>query len=230
MLDYSKLRNSLTCHFENQEEIEKKFIIDEIKARQDKLEKKDEQIANLEYEKGLILSDILNTINTDLRNSSWNLFRYFDADIFWQAWRYCQHKDELKEDVKNGEMTKDDFDKSKTSFEYTKDVVQRKFFGEEFKDKVKFKEILKNWEVGYEYVFTYKKQEIQVFIPTFMCDAKTYDYMLSGYHASYRESEVCISWITQDLDYNKVAERLQEWLRNEEWKKKDEKNREEKKK
>ena len=224
MLDYSKVRNSLTYFYDDQEEREKKFVVDEIKSRQDKLAKKDEEISNLQYERNLILLDVIGTINNDLRNSGWNLFKYFDGDIFWKAWKYCHHKDELEGMLKSGDkdMPQEEFDKYKSSFGYTKDTVQRVFFGE-LKDKVKFKEIIRSWEIGYDYIFIYKKQEIQVFIPTFLCDEKTYGYMLNGYHVSYSESDCCTSWITHDLDYHKVADRLQEWLRNEEWKKKDEK-------
>ena len=76
MLDYSKVRNSLTYFYEDQEEREKKFIVDEIKSRQDKLAKKDEEISNLQYERNLILLDVIGTINNDLRNSGWNLFKF----------------------------------------------------------------------------------------------------------------------------------------------------------
>ena len=218
MLDYGKLR-SLTYFVDNQEEVEKKFILDEINLRLDRLAKKEEKIKTLEYEKNLILNDICAAINTDLRNSRWNLFSYFNVDIFWKAWKYCHYKEDL---VKNKEIKKDEYRTYESSFGYTKDHVARIFFGDDLKDVVTFKTIMKYWETGYEYVFNYKDQEITIFIPTFMCDQKTYEDMLNGYHASYRESESCTCWITHDLDYHKVAQRLQEWLKNEEWKKKDE--------
>ena len=219
MLNYDKVRNSLNYFHDNQEELEKKFIVDEINLRLDRLSKKTEEITKLEYEKNLILNDVCGVINNDLRNSRWNLFSYFTQDIYWKAWKYCHYKEDLEEDVKNKELTSDEFNSYKSSFGYTKDTVQRVFFGEELKDMVEFKEIIRDWEIGYSYNFIYKDQEIQIFIPTFMCDESTYQYMLDGYHVSYRESENCTSWITHNLDYHKVASRLQEWLKNEEWKK-----------
>ena len=93
------------------------------------------------------------------------------------------------------------------------------FFGE-LKGKVKFKEIIKNWTVGYDYIYTYKDQEVNILIPVFHADDKDYGYALEGYRAGYKESECVQGYIANDLDYKKVAEKLQDWLINEKWKEK----------
>ena len=101
----------------------------------------------------------------------------------------------------------------------TVNLVSDYFFGE-LKDKVKFKEIIKNWTVGYDYIYTYKDQEVNILIPVFHADDKDYGYALDGYRAGYKESECVQGYIANDLDYKKVAEKLQDWLINEKWKEK----------
>lgn len=215
------LHETITSYLNERDEEEKTFVLEKIKLRQEVLTNKDNEIDKLQYERTLILNDICNTINIDLRNSSWNLFRFFEPNMFWKAWKYFHYKKDLDNDLKNKEITQEEYNSYKSSFGYTKDTVQRVFFGEDFKEKVEFKEVIGFWEVGYEYIFTYENQEIQIFIPNFNCDAKTYEYMLKGYHISYRQDECCVCYIVEDLDYNKVANKLQEWMKNEEWKTKD---------
>ena len=88
------------------------------------------------------------------------------------------------------------------------------------KDEVIFKEIIKNWAVGYDYIYIYKGQEISIFIPIFHADIKDYIYALNGYRAGYKESECVQGYIANSLDYKEVAKKLQDWLINEKWKEK----------
>ena len=69
-------------------------------------------------------------------------------------------------------------------------------------------------------IYTYKKQEISIFIPIFHADDKDYYYALNGYSANYKESEHCQGYIANSLEYTEVAEKLQDWLINEKWKEK----------
>ena len=94
------------------------------------------------------------------------------------------------------------------------------YFFDKLKDDVVFKEIIKNWTIGYDYVYTYKGQEISIFIPTFHADINDYCYALAGYKANYKESEHVKGYIANSLDYKEVAEKLQDWLINEKWKEK----------
>ena len=92
------------------------------------------------------------------------------------------------------------------------------FFGK-LKDEVKFKEIIKNWAVGYDYVYIYKDQEITIFIPNFLADETTWHTVLDGYRVNYKESEYFSGFVCSGLDYKKVAKELQEWMLAEEWNK-----------
>ena len=217
MLDYSEVVNRYLHSAEEKQKAEKQFVIDKIKLRQDRLTNKRKQIEELQYEEQLILGNLIATINQDLRNSAWNLFRYFEPGIFWKAWRWNQHKDSVDKDFADKDIDEQEYNSYKSAFGYTKDTIQRVFFGEEFKDKANFKEIIMNWEIGYDYIFTCKRQEIHIFIPTFNCTDKTYTYELNGYHFSYKDSNISTTWVCHNLDYQVVADRLQEWLRDEEW-------------
>ena len=211
--------DGLDTYFENQEKKEKQELLDKIKKVQDRLDSKDRVIEELQYERDLIFGNLCNIISNDLRNSIFNIFREFTSDICWKAWRWCHCKDDVDEELTNGKLTKDEYEQYKACFDMTVSRVSDCFF-DKLKDEVIFKEIIKNWAVGYDYVYTYKGQEISIFIPIFHADIKDYIYALDGYRASYKESKYVRDYITSSLDYKEVAEKVQDWLINEKWKEK----------
>ena len=209
----------LDAYFENQEKKEKQELLDKIKKVQDSLNNKDRAIEELQYERNLIFGNLCNIISNDLRNSVFNIFRGFTSDICWKAWRWYHYKDNVDEELANGKLTKDEYDKYKACFDLTVGRISDYFFGK-LKDEVKFKEIIKNWTVGYDYIYAYKDQEVNILIPVFHADDKDYGYALDGYRAGYKESECVQGYIANDLDYKEVAKKLQDWLINEKWKEK----------
>ena len=214
-LDFS----DYNAYFENQEKKEKQELLDKIKKVQDRLNNKDNAIEELQYERNLIFGNLCNIISNDLRNSAFNIFRGFTSDICWKAWRWCNYKDRVDEELINGKLTKDEYDKYMACFDLTVGRIIGCFFGE-LKGKVKFKEIIKNWTVGYDYIYTYEDQEVNILIPIFNADDKDYGYALEGYRAGYKESERVRGYIANGLDYKEVAKKLQDWLINEKWKEK----------
>ena len=211
--------DGLDAYFEKQEKKEKQELLDKIKKVQDRLDSKDRVIEELQYERDLIFGNLCNIISNDLRNSIFNIFREFTSDICWKAWRWCHCKDNVDKELANGKLTKDEYEQYKACFDMTVSRVSDCFF-DKLKDEVIFKEIIKNWAVGYDYVYTYKGQEISIFIPIFHADIKDYIYALDGYRASYKESEYVRDYIASSLDYKEVAEKVQDWLINEKWKEK----------
>jgi hypothetical protein len=211
--------DGLMACFEDREKKEKQDLLDKIKKVQDRLANKDKAIEELQYERNLIFGNLCSIISNDLRNSAFNIFRGFTSDMFWKAWRWSCHKDTVDKELEKGDLTQEEYKSHKTAFDMTVSIVKSKFFGD-LKDKVKFKGIIMSWTVGYDYIYTYKKQEISIFIPVFHADDKDYYCALSGYRANYKESEYCSGYICNDLDYKKVAEKLQDWLINEKWKEK----------
>ena len=211
--------DGLDAYFENQEKKEKQELLDKIKKVQDRLNNKDKAIEELQYERDLIFGNLCNIISNDLRNSIFNIFRGFTSDICWKAWKWSQYKDSIDEELDNDELTKDEYEQYKACFDTTVSLVSSYFF-DKLKDEIKFKEIIRNWTTGYDYVYTYKGQEISIFIPIFHADINDYCYALAGYKAGYKESEHVKGYIANSLDYKEVAEKLQDWLINEKWKEK----------
>ena len=207
------------AYFENQEKKEKQELLDKIKKVQDRLNNKDKAIEELQYERNLIFDNLCSIISNDLKNSVFNIFREFTSDICWKAWRWCSYKDKIDKSFDNGKITKDEYEQYKACFDTTISRVSDYFF-DKVKDDVVFKEIIKNWTVGYDYIYTYKGQEISIFIPIFHADIKDYCYALIGYKAGYKESEHVQGYIASGLDYKEVAEKVQDWLINEKWKEK----------
>ena len=210
--------DGLDAYFENQEKKEKQELLDKIKKVQDRLDSKDRVIEELQYERDLIFGNLCNIISNDLRNSIFNIFRGFTSDICWKALRWCRYKDNIDEDLANGELTKDEYKQYEVCFNLTVRRISEYFFGK-LKDEAKFKEIIKNWAVGYDYVYTYKDQEITIFIPNFLADETTWHTVLDGYRVNYKESEYFSGFVCSGLDYKKVAKELQEWMLAEGWNK-----------
>lgn len=209
----------LDTYFENQEKKEKQELLDKIKKVQDRLNNKDKAIEELQYERNLIFGNLCSIISNDLKNSVFNIFRGLTSDICWKAWKWSQYKDSIDEEFANGKLTKDEYEQYKACFDMTVNRISGYFFGK-LKDELIFKEIIKNWTAGYDYVYTYKEQEISIFIPIFHADIKDYCYALIGYKAGYKESEHVQGYIASGLDYKEVAEKVQDWLINEKWKEK----------
>ena len=107
------------AYFENQEKKEKQELLDKIKKVQDRLNNKDKAIEELQYERDLIFGDLCNIISNDLRNSVFNIFRGFTADLCWKAWRWCHYKNDVDEELAKGKLTKDEYEQYKTCFDIT---------------------------------------------------------------------------------------------------------------
>ena len=208
----------LDAYFENKEKKEKQELLAKIKKVQDRLNNTDKAIEELQYERDLIFGNLCSIISNDLKNSVFNIFRGFTSDICWKAWRWCHYKDNVNEELTNGKLTKDEYEQYKACFDMTVRLVSDYFFGK-LKDEVIFKEIIKNWAVGYDYVYTYKDQEITIFIPNFLADETTWHTVLDGYRVNYKESEYFSGFVCSGLDYKKVAKELQEWMLAEGWNK-----------
>lgn len=213
--DLYELRDNI----EKQQEAKKQELLDKIKQAQDRVAKKDELIKELLFERNLIFNDFLGIVNKDLRDSYFNLFRGCVDDFLWKAWMWSCNKDKLDKKLKKEELTKEGYKTYKLFFEISTKDVKNAFFGN-LKDDVKFKSIIMSWTTGYEFTYTYKDQEIIIFIPLFRAnDENTLYDTLRGYRVNYKESEHCEGWICGGLDYKEVGKTLQEWLKNESWKK-----------
>ena len=210
--------DALQKRWEAEEEAKRQELLDEIKQAQDRIAAKDKAIEEMKFERELIFNNFLSILNNKLRLSTFNIFYGFNNDMFWKAWRWINHKDTVDKELKNKEITKEEYNNHKLCFEMTVHGVQEKFFGE-LKDQVQFKELIKCWTTGYDYTYTYKDQEIIIFIPLFSADKDSWHEALGGYRINYKESEYVHGWVCGGLDYKKVAKELQDWLKNEGWKK-----------
>lgn len=209
---------ALRARFDAEEAAKKKALLDKIELIKTRMTNKDKAIEELKYERDLIFGDLRSVISNDLCRSSFNLFMGYNSDMLWKAWRWSSRKSIVDEELKNGDITNDEYHQHEFCFDFTTNTVRRKFFGE-FTDEVEFKEIIMAWTIGYDFVYRYKDQEITIFIPVFHADEKDWEYALIGYRAKYRESEYVDEGICSGLEYKEVAAKLQDWMRNEGWKK-----------
>ncbi len=160
--DLYELRDSI----EEQEKAKKQEVLDKIKKAQDRIAKKDELIKELLFERSLIFNNFLDIINKDLHDSSFNIFGGYIGDFLWKSWMWSCNKDNLNEKLKKEELTKEEYKSYKQLFEISTKEVKNAFFGD-LKDDVKFKKIMMYWTTGYDFIYTYKDQEIMIYIPLF---------------------------------------------------------------
>lgn len=207
----------MTSLWEDREKAETQKILDRLDQTKTRMQNKDKTIEELKYERNLIFKDLCRIINDEVRLSFLNLFMGFNvSDFLNKAWRWHCRKEALDEEFAKGELSKRDYESYKTSFDIAVDTVTKSFFGE-LKDKVQFKAIIAAWTTGYDFVYTYKDQEITIFVPVFHADERDWEYALMGYRVNYRESEYVQEWIYGGLDYQEVAKKLQEWMLSEGW-------------
>lgn len=186
-------------------------LLNDIQRIRERMTRKEREIEELTYERNLIMNHLCSQlIEKDLRTSYFNIFRYNNEDLLIEACNYNSHKKELK-----GKALKD----YKNSFDYAVNRVMEVFFGS-LKDEVKFKNICMYRPLtGYDFIYIYKNIEIEIFIPTFIADEKTYKEALSGYRICYQKSEFCRDLLFNGLDYKEIAKKLQTWIKEEGWKK-----------
>lgn len=217
-MELDETMKELHERLEAEEKVKKQALLDELKQAQARIAAKDKAIEELKFERELIFNNFLSIINNKLHMSSFNIFYGFNADMFWKAWRWSNHKDTVDKELKDGKLTEEEYKNHKLCFTMTVNSVKEHFFGD-LKDKVKFKELIMNWTAGYNYTYTYKGQEIIIFIPLFSADEKNWPKALGGYSVNYKESEYVNGWVCGGLDYKKVAKELQDWMLAEGWKK-----------
>ena len=215
MLSYDFYNNIYGIDFEAREKAKDQYVLDELTKRREKLKAKEESIENLQYERNLVLNDILTVIREDLNQSGYNMFRYLnEGDLFWEAWRYGNHhKDKDFEPYQDKEVKK----KEKQSFEFVTHQIEHMLLKDNPDFKFDNEVIDSDFSLYYEFTYKYKNQKIYVCIPNFKCATdRNYLSLLNGYVIRYRESEYCTGWITSDLDYHNIYEKLMAWI-NEHW-------------
>ena len=189
---------------EAKRQIETKKLLDKINYRQGLIDEKNELIEKINFEKTLIIDDLLKTIK-NLNSSEISLIWGANSQYFYDAWRYFHSKDETK----NEETKK----KWKQSYNYVIARVNSVILLDN-KD-FKLKKIITYGYDGYQYAFEYKykKQMFEVVIPMFdNTTNENYKEMLSGYRVYIQTSESCWSSIINDLDPNIVAQKLKEYI------------------
>ncbi len=222
MLDYSYFNNVYGFDFYTVDQLKSNYIVNEIKKRQEKLAAKEEMIANLQYEKDLILNDIIEVIKQDLAISGHYILRGFNAETMLEkAWRYCCHKNE-PEYYQTEEAREED----KNCYNYILITINRSILLDKKEFKFNDKIINYNYGTSYEFEYIIRGHKIFINIPNYSnANVKNYLDLLEGYIVRYEESENVYGIITNNLDYQELAKDLIAWI-NKTWPKKGKKEKE----
>lgn len=212
-LDYSMIENmylgspgttkEMVDTIRAREECKSLLVKNALDNRMEKHKVKLEAINNLIYEKNLIEEDICNVIREDLAGCSYNLFRFFNASLLSDAWRYSRFKNEFEDEEEKN--------KCKNSYEFVITQIKRNILRED-NDFELIAIVEYNYGDRYEFEYTYKGQEITVSIPNYgIAKPKNYIDLLQGTILRYHESECVIGNLAHDLNYEKIAEELKKW-------------------
>ena len=201
------------------EEQKARIALHAIDVRLDRLKAKRKAIEELQYEEGLIISDICSTLANDIqRQPTLNPFFYVTAEIFGKAWRYFNSKADIE---------KDKLKEHRLAFDMIERDVRKQFFGknDDYDDFSGYSCKLKNFYVfwngiGYDLEYevkadgTGKTAMIGIRIPLFAAvDAESMSYVLNGFAATHREADSCVwSTIANSLDIREVKAGLVKWL------------------
>ena len=196
------------------------YALDETNKRIDKANKKQEEINNLTYEKGLILVDVFNVIREDIAQSYYNIFRYFNVgDLLWEAWKYSSFKEkgrlqEIEEAHKKDPKYCKPLEDFENAYNFVLRTVKDRLIPEKYRDESTLVEIVDWWySTAYKFTFKYKDIEFIICVPMFNnVNDKNYLELLSGYVLRFRESEYCIGLAFNTINPNEFKEKLEKWI------------------
>lgn len=226
MLDYSDFEK-IYCHsvedYQNLNDLKNKFILDEIKRRQDMVKDKESSIKQLQYENNLILTDICNVIKDDMfKSQKYNVLAYFNMETFYDIFRYFNHQESFEEEHSSKYV-----EQTKEHLNVITSILKQEFFGKYAKDFELVQIYDFNYTQAYEFVFKSKEHEIMINVPMYQnANAENYLDMLHGCYVNYREGEYSWQWIAGNIEYKICAEEVQKWLK-EQYKAKKEKKKDE---
>ena len=210
MLDYSFFNNMYGFDFCEVDQLKSDYVAKEIKKRQEKLAAKEDAIANLQYEKDLILNDIVEVIKQDLSISGYYILRGFNAGtLLEKAWKYCWHKDE-PEYYQTEEAREED----KNCYNYILTTISRNILLD--KKEFKFNNKISNYNYGTSYDFEYiiRGHKIWICIPNYSsANAKNYLDLLQGHIVRYEESKNVNAIMAFNLNYAVLAKDLADWIK-----------------
>lgn len=214
LMENKEWQTSLEQQFKQMEEVDKlkaEITLKAIKETIDKVNKKQELIDELDYEKDLILQDAIKRVRENLRDSYYNIFRYMNGDIFSKAWRYMLHKkngtlESLKKQDEEG------FKDDETTFGFVTRTIKNCLIPEKYQD-VELKEIIDcSYATSYEFYYKIENLEFIIEVPVFdHASQDTYKELICGYKLRQEEG-CCISLEFSELNPYKFKDKLEEWL------------------
>ena len=196
--------DKLTKELETERQLKTAQQLKEIDYRQNLIDEKSELIKKINFEKTLIIDDLVKTIKT-LSSSEISLIWGANSQYFHDAWRYFNYKDKVEDEEEKK--------KWKQSYEYVIAKINSTILLDN--KNFKLKKIVVYGYDGYQYAFEYKykKQTFEIAIPMFdHTTSENYKEMLLGYRIFIQTSESCWSLIIKDLAPNVVAQKLKEYI------------------
>lgn len=190
---------------EKNEKLKAEIVLEKIKIRQQRKNDKIKKIEELNYEKDLIVDDIINIVKKELNCSKYNLFTGFFSDTFHNIWRYFHYKEEIK---------KREIEQIETVFNYVTSQIKEKILLND--ENFELTKVVDSC-YGRHYVFeySYKNHNFYVYIPMFdKANDENYAELLEGYKIYYKKSEYHDEIIAYGLDYDEVAKELKEFIQN----------------
>lgn len=207
-----EILDKLSKQLETERQIQTAHNFREINYRQNLIDEKDELIKKLNFEKTLVINNLIKLIQ-DLNSSEVSLIWGANTQYFHDAWRYFHSKKEIKDEEKKKKM--------KQSYDYVIARINSVILLDNKDFKLK-KIIAYGYDSSqFSFEYEYKEQTFEITIPMFdNTTSENYKEMLSGYKVFVPTSENFWTLIIKDLDPNVVAQKLKEYIEGD----KDDKN------
>lgn len=194
--------------FEEKEQNENQRLIDKLNLINERLIKKDYDIKELNYERNLILKDLIEIIKS-IKYSALSLIGGIKDEAYWQAWKYFwlkNQKEKSEEDKKDLKEYKGIFNLLVNDFIFNKLLSKNKDF--------KLKEIsMFNYGEQYWFQYTYKNKVVEIVVPCFSCaNEKNYLDIMCGYKF-YECDDYVRRIIASNLNYKELAKSIEKWAK-----------------
>ena len=218
--DFDNMPVSWWDDMETREKLKAEYIFEATNKRIEKAKKKQEEIDNLKYEKGLIMNNVFDIIRESLAQSYYNIFRFFKvSELLWEAWKYSFYKGEnrlkeIEEDHKKDAEHCKPLKDFRDSYNFVVSQVKKGLIPEKYRDESNLVEIIDySYSTSYEFTFKYKKVEFIISIPMFNnVNENNYLDLLRGYVLRYHEDKSCIGYAFNTIVPDEFMEKLETWL------------------
>lgn len=212
-LDYKFYDNFYGVDMHQREYLKASYVKNSIETRQTKLREKEDAIANLQYERDLIVDNLVNITKEDLQYSAFNIFRFYNPDFYYKVWTHSRFLNSNKADFYK-DCDEDTKQTNKTCYECALELIKNNLIPEEYVNRISFAEVIRCSYVGtYDFIMLLDNDRtLSIVIPDFnLANKDNYVNIILGYTLrEHLDHEITSEF--HELDPREFKTKFKEWL------------------